>query len=62
MLYTRHTFVRQSEWVSSSLLGDKSFQAITCTGADNTKQMREIYRKHEVNKKLGLGKKNTQKS
>jgi len=43
--------------------GDKSFQAITCTGTDNSKQTRENtpkHKKHTINK-LVLGKKNLQK-
>jgi len=44
--------------------GDKSPQAITCTGTDNSKQTREntpATQKHKIIK-LTLGKKNTQKA
>jgi len=42
--------------------GNKSFQAITCTGTDNSKQTKRKYikntKKHKMHK-LALGKKNT---
>jgi len=39
--------------------GGETFQAITCTGTDNSKQTGENAQKHTINK-LHLGKKNAQ--
>jgi len=38
--------------------GDKSFQAVTCTATDNTKQTRQSSQKRETSK-LAVGKKRT---